>query len=809
MKTNYCLLSVVAWLAMPTLLPGQLVLKVAVSPQDPQRIVISWPSVAGRAYTLRSSTEVATGWTLHPTQPARLVAEGAAMQYEVAVDSVTRFFRVAEESAAAAADPEALANQIVNGTTPTEVVTATQQALAAGGVTVGDVGRVDIPAAPPAASWFIDPYLVFNLATEAHGRAVSGRFTLDDLGLMWQEVGFPFLGQGTPGEQLLAFLRGWLEDVATDPSAADFFTPRFIAAMVGHQQPPISLTDPNTRPADVRLSLLEVELLMAAFDRAFQPEVNAPAPSLASLAASEEPSRQERTGLVFPSELQGDAGPCTQMKKLYGTIGSKLIQKQIGYIKGELTTGALKGLGMTDSEVKQFNTYQKFFDALNIAMKIVKMLQIYASTEVLLTVEGANPVHKPHKGQARLLVPVTARAGIPDEAWQQFQQSQQSDAYKAVKDCLGFAGMPLPYDLKDIADKAGSWRIAWDLTRGSPNHATIPIDVNTFDASSSGNPFGMKLVRDGAASAKATLKVDVDEEPELATLFMGPVVTANVTVKAKVFTAEPPSPALLTQVTSLIGTISALTDIATGWIQTMLPPTSTTKIKVQYHDLPIAIEASVKIEMEYNFGHFRDEKPDYRHTAKGEWAARLDLDKAVVGGKEMEDYRGNGVMNYQSAAKSKIDQEPGCTETFSEQPVNGTVGGVVRGAFNTRGQPLPDLPPEFVMGIADLGSAPHEVETWTIACPDEFTMVNTVFVIMIGALNALDMMEDGLYLETGKIPGLGLDVWELKPDGTLERIFTGSKTLSIILADGTTVDTEVIGQNNVLQLRPIYGPPPN
>lgn len=211
--------------------------------------------------------------------------------------------------------------------------------------------------------------------------------------------------------------------------------------------------------------------------------------------------------------------------------------------------------------------------------------------------------------------------------------------------------------------------------------------------------------------------------------------------------------------------------------------------------------------MEYNFSHLRADKPDYRHTAKGEWAARLEPDKPVNSGQDPEEYFGDGVMNYQSATKSKIDQEPGCTETFTEQPVNGTVGGKVRGAFNTRGQPLPDLPPEFVMGIADAGSAPHEVETLTIACPDAFTMVNTVYVIMIGALNALDMMDDGLYLETGKLPGLRLDVWESKPDGTLERNLTGGKTLSVILADGTAFDIEVISQNNLLRLRPLYGPP--
>jgi hypothetical protein len=807
MKTKCWFLSLVAWLSVPALLPGQFAVKVTRSPQTADRIVISWPTVTGKAYTLRTSTDVAAGWTVYPTEPARLVATGAAMQYELAVDSVTRFFRVAEESAAPAADPEVLANQIVNGTTPTEVVTATQQALAAGGVTVGDVGRVDLPAAPPAASWFVDPYLVFNLATEAHGRAVSGRFTLDDLGLMWQELGFPFLGQGTPGEQLLAFLRGWLEDVATDPSAANFFTPRFIAAMVGHQEPPVSLTDAATRPADVRLSLLEVELLMAAFDRAYQPDVNAPEGLSAVLSETGD------SGVVLASELQGDVGPCTQMKQLYGTIGSKLVQKGVGYIKGEITTKALMGLGMTEAEVKLFNTYQKFFDALNIAMKIIKMLQIYASTEVLLTVEGANPVHKPHKSQPRVLVPVSARAGIPDEAWQQFQQSQQSDAYKAVKDCLGFAGLTLPYDLKDIADKVGSWRIAWDLIRGSPKHATIPSDVNIFDASSAGNPFGMKLVRDGG-SAKATLKVDVAREPELATTLKGPVVTANVTVKAKVFTAEPPDPALVAKVTSLLGTISALTDLSTGWIQTMLPPTSTTKIKVQFHDLPIAIEASVKIDMEFNFTHFRDEPPEYRQTAKGDWTARLEPDQPVTAEKDIEAYSGSGLMNFQSATKRKLDQDPGdiCTETYTEKPINGSVGGKVRGAFNIKGQPRPDDPPEFVMGIADAGSAPGEEETLTVRCgDDEFTTVNTLRSIMIGAINALNLMDDVLLSEipTSKLPGLHLDRWEAKPDGTLERMLTGSKTVSVILLDGTAADTEVISQNNLLRLQPIYGPPPN
>src|SRR5207302_5517860 len=117
----------------------------------------------------------------------------------------------------------------------------------------------------------IGPTLAFNLAAEAHDKAIAGRLTVTEVAQMWKDLGFVFEGTGTPGDQLLAFLSGWVRGAQPKPDAAESFTPLFLQEMAKRQQPAVDLTDPNVQPADVRLTLLELELVAAAFDRDLQP----------------------------------------------------------------------------------------------------------------------------------------------------------------------------------------------------------------------------------------------------------------------------------------------------------------------------------------------------------------------------------------------------------------------------------------------------------------------------------------------------------------------------------------------------------
>ncbi len=686
-----------------------------------------------------------------------------------------------------------LVHEIVDASTAAQAVEATRQALVSGGLGVSGGAAPSLAARAPAASWSVDNAIAFNLAAEAHDRAASGRMTLAELGQMWAEFDFPFAGSGTAGEQLLGFLRESLLDARAHPSSSAGFTPLFVAEMALRQQPPVDLADPAARPEDLRLSLIEIELLHAMFDRAFE-----------VVATGAGVSRELRAGVP--------EGLCDALKKFYGEIGTKIASSGVEYVEGQLTDKALLALGLTKAEVELFGKgYGKVFGALSNALKIVKVVQIYAAGQVMVTIEGSNPVRKSPFNGARKLVPVKATAGIPDEDWQNYQQNNSSQAYQDVKSCLGGLGAPIPLDLKDIAAKVGDWRVKWELTSGSPKHALIKTDVNNFNAP---GPNGMKLVRSSPIAADATLKVDLKEESQLATLFQGPIVTANVRVRAQVFTSEPPSPELLTQVGSLMGTISALIDLSAGWIQAMIPITSSAVIKVEYHDVPLSIDATMRMAMTYDYPHYRSTPARDRHSISGNWSGKLTRETRIQREEEYEFYSGMGEFAYGGVSTRTRTDENGCTTSYAYASRNGQFQMNVGPGLDATFAILPEAPEQVHLGGGTAaGTAwPSEQLTITVACPGPppdtqtftFPFAQEIFVAAAMAMN----LEDALLMtEAYPIPGMYLNRGRLLVDGSIEMSYATPVTVSVIVPGAGVVDTSIISQDNLIRLQPTYAPP--
>ena len=126
-----------------------------------------------------------------------------------------------------------------------------------------------------------------------------------------------------------------------EPGAARGFAPLFIAALAQRQSPAFDPADPAAAPEDLRLTLLETELLHVMFDRAFRFDAD---PS-AGVAA---PSRL-RTLAVAP-------GLCDELKAFYGKVGVKLVDKGINDVKDQLTQSALRGVGVIEAEAAQFGS---------------------------------------------------------------------------------------------------------------------------------------------------------------------------------------------------------------------------------------------------------------------------------------------------------------------------------------------------------------------------------------------------------------------------------------------------------------------
>jgi hypothetical protein len=686
-----------------------------------------------------------------------------------------------------------LVNSITQLGTVSEVVDATKSALQAGGIAFD---QNDTKAKQPIASWYADSASAFNMANEARGRQVSGRFTVADLGQMWKDFDFPFQGTGTPGQQLLGFLRGWLEDAKAKPNDPNSFTPLFIEAMVAKQVPSVNLADPKVRPDDVRLSLLEIELLIAAFDRAYQPVAGTQSLNL------------------LPQDVGADN--CTEFKALFGKMGGKAIDKAVVYIRDFLSGKAIQAMGLSEAEVSELGGSAKsVLSSLGLALKLIKLVQLYARNDVLINVEGSVLVHKPHKGQARKLVPVTVKAGIPEQDWQNYQQNLGSSNQQTLYGCLKLLGIPEPLDLKEVAKNTDKWRAYWDLIKGSPKHARIPSDVNNFDAPGG---FGMKMVSDSASTSKATLKVDINDEPELATIFDGPVEKADVTVKASMDTSEPPSPAMLVQLGGLVGAIPTLVDLSAGWFKSALPPSNTITFQVEYHRMPDKIEASMDLTMDHDFGSERGKlPPQLRFQVKALWNATLNRqDVKDTAGTPEELFQGSGVFQYQSSKMQRINQEPNdkCTYTYQVEPANGEVIGNVGPAFGAlTGRVVPDEGQKFNLGIGeDSSKYPKENIVLTTACPGpDGKIVTTVLPPETGryfvlALNAVDILEEGTFLYEGTAPGHHPALWNKKPDGSFERTFNQPQTVSVV-GGGSVIDTNVRSQNTVLKLKPIFAPP--
>ncbi len=701
-----------------------------------------------------------------------------------------------------------LSAAIVGATDVASAVEATRQALASGGVRVagGANGAGSALAARlPAATWSLDPALVFNLASEARDRAQAGRITLADLGRMWADFGFPFAnsaGAAQPGEQLLNLLRQALLDARALPGQAGGFTPLLLAAMAQQQSPAFDLAQATSQAADLRLTLLELELLSALFDRLFQPQATAK-------SSSAEPGRAR--------PLAASDGLCGDLKNTLGPLGAKAFDAGLQYGAGMVSEAALKGIGMTAAEIPQFATYGKVLGALGPALAVLKLAQTYAAGQATLTIEGPNPIRKPPWQGARVLVPVTARVGVPDQAWADYQRSNGSDAYQSVKSCLDSLGAPLPLDLKDIAGKMGDWRVNWDLSSGSPRHAWLKTDVNNFNAASNGAPFGMKFSSAGAAAAEAKLKVDIREETQLATLFQGPLLTAKVKVKASVITSEPPSPAVLASVLSLSGTLGALVDLSVGWVQAMLPPTTTHVISVQYHDEPNRIDASLRLSMNFDAPRFRDsDDPPFVHSLVGEWSGPLQRRIKTQGDTDYAYFDGVGNFRYAAVATAnRFSAESGsrCTSSFAYNWSDGSFQVNLGPAVNLAGTVLPEEPEQLGLGGGPISPAqwPQEQKTQTETCVDSAGQTDIQVLtfpaqpeIFVAAANAMNLQDALLFSAGSAPPGMHLRNGRLLADGTLELAFTAPKTVSVIAGPGVVADTRINSQNSLIRLKPSY-----
>lgn len=480
-----------------------------------------------------------------------------------------------------------LAGELTRAPDLKSAVQATRTALSKGGISVANGDQIVVSSTGPSSRISFSPGEAFALALEARNRPTASRMTLAELGDMLHDLGWPFESGPLPGEQLVEFLKVWVNEARKNPQDPHSFTPLFLADMAQTQVPAIDLAAGEYRPEELRLSLLELHLIAAAFDRALGSKAkNLSLPSW-----------------LLPNFAHAQGDPCSRWKDI--------ISKSYGDLtKGTTEVGSVALKEAVKILIKKGGQYGKKFadalSALSISAKLLKVANLYAYNEFTVVVASNNPMHKPRRGEDNKEAAFTARAGVNDRDWEVFQKTFQQDEFmRAQGDCLTELGISRLPDQGDVGKDAKKWRVEWRLLpeQGLKEHAYIDRDKNPEFEKAAGGMLGqlqMNLEKSSDHSATATLSVDILPEKYE---HKGIEKKVEVTAEATLETSEPPSLSTLVSafkggkgiglavgageavsIGAILGITSALVEVCAGWFQEIAQPKAYATLTVTYHE---------------------------------------------------------------------------------------------------------------------------------------------------------------------------------------------------------------------------------
>jgi hypothetical protein len=489
-------------------------------------------------------------------------------------------------SNATAAD---LANQITrDDASLIQSFEAVQEALARGGIATVDVNGVYVAAYLPASPMPVTHPDVLALTLEARDRENSYRMTVDEFAQALNDLGWPFRPNPSPGEQLIDFLAAWINAAGESPSDPQSFTPLFLAEMARHQIPAVDLSSGEADPSQAQLSLLELQLFSAAFDRIMIfPQSSIPPNQTEAHLAS--------LSLMKTNSTLAQDDPCSKFKKIfYGplatlplpeALGKQLSDFGITYNVGEALGKVMEKYGMSGEQ------FGKTMAAVNVFARISKLIEIYSSLSVEVKVVGDNPVHKPLEGEPNLEVEFDAKVGVSDEDWKNYQQKYGElgmAADRIARDCLSTLGIPTLANTSDIAKAVEGFAVEWRITSGSPEHAyDSEADLQDQSCSYHLGRLRCKLASFSDHSAKSSYRLDViqSKPPETQAVHeSGVLESSDVKVCAAVDASEAPS--LSTFINGAMGGVGIadpIAELAGGMILKLGKPEGCTRLGVTFH----------------------------------------------------------------------------------------------------------------------------------------------------------------------------------------------------------------------------------
>ncbi|TAK39068.1 MAG: hypothetical protein EPO30_06050 [Lysobacteraceae bacterium] len=410
----------------------------------------------------------------------------------------------------------------------------------------------------------------------------------------WNQIGPNY----TAGDALLRFLDAWVREAAKHPDDPQSFTPLFLAEMARLQQAPFDLLGSEyVRPArgsdlpvdlrggprsdDYRLTLLEMQLFVAAFQRG-QP----PAPTSAAATPSSQPAWLAThlvDAVLPPAHAQASLSSCADIKSILGG-DSPGEASASDWAVNEVANEATKALGGL------FDIPDGLLSGLGSASKILRVVIQFANTETRVNAEQGQ-VHKPAKGgkgHGSRFAWFTASAGVDPKDLEDYEralQDQETRSAEIINQCFGALELPSLQSLKEVADAAENWRVQWEIRPLHPEHLNIPMrDPDNAFVKRNSVQREMNLKRASPAHAEARLKAEV--APEQAS--SGELAVAHATVVAKVVdTGAPGFSEMVNAIKGIfgMGMSDIVVDLAAGWMKHILVPRAAASQSIEFHCL--------------------------------------------------------------------------------------------------------------------------------------------------------------------------------------------------------------------------------
>jgi hypothetical protein len=465
---------------------------------------------------------------------------------------------------------------------------AVQEAMARAGIATVDVNGVYVAAYLPASPMPDTHPGILGLTLEARNRENTYRMTVAELAQALGDLGWPFQTDSAPGEQLIDFLAAWVNAASESPSDPQSFTPLFLAEMARKQVPPVELSTGEADPTQAGLSLLEINLFNAAFDRIMVfPQTSIPpdpgGTHLASLS-------QAITYIPLPQD-----DPCTKYKMIfYGPLTTMVLPEAIGkqlsdfgvtYSVGEALAKVMERMGVDKDD------FGKAMAAANVFARISKLIEIYSSLSVEVKVVGDDPVHRPLEGEADLEVEFDAKVGVSDADWANYQQKYGefgSAVDRIARDCLANLGIPTLANTGDIAKAVEGFAVEWRITDGSPGNGydqVVEKQPGNCAAHLGRQRCALTSVSDHAAKSSYRVLVIPSKPPETQALHeSGTLESTSMKVCAAVDASDPPS--LSTFINGAMGGIGIadpIAELAGGMILKLGKPEGCTRLGITYH----------------------------------------------------------------------------------------------------------------------------------------------------------------------------------------------------------------------------------